>query len=528
MREAYREIIEELLKKPNPSLSDLARAKLRVSAKYRLKRIPTNAELLKLLKPEEEGRLLPLLRRKPTRTLSGVVVIAVMTRPWPCPKEEPCIYCPGGPSMGTPQSYTGHEPAALRGAQNDFDPYRQVMSRISQLKAIGHTVDKVQLIVMGGTFPASPPDYQEFFVKRCLDALNGVDSGSLEGAKLLAEKAPIRNVGITIETRPDWAKEKQVDEMLKLGATQVEIGVQNIYDDIYELVNRGHSVQDVVEATRILKDSGLKVCYHMMPGLPGSNPERDLEAFRRLFSDRDFRPDALKIYPTLVLEGTKLHEMWLRGEYTPYRTEEAVKLLAEVKAFVPVWVRIQRVQRDIPAKLIVDGVKAGNLRELVWREMGRRGLRCRCIRCREVGHMQARYGVEPNPEDIDLVVRRYEASQGVEVFLSYEDTKQDILIGFLRLRIPSEQAHRPEIAGKNAALVRELHIYGEMVPVSSTSPRAWQHRGYGSLLLREAERIAREDYDARKILVMSGLGVKPYYYRHGYAKDGPYVSKSLT
>ncbi len=527
MRVAYREIIQMLMEKPNPSTRDLADAKLQVSLKYGLKRIPSNSELISALNLEERRKLLPLLRRKPTRTLSGVVIVAVMSRPWPCPKDEPCIYCPGGPRFGTPQSYTGHEPAALRGLQHEFDPYSQVKSRVAQLRAIGHRVDKVELIVMGGTFPAAPREYQEFFVKRCLDALNGVDAESLEEAKRLAEKASVRNVGITVETRPDWAREEHVDHMLRLGVTRVEVGVQTLYDDVYELVNRGHRVRDVVEATRVLKDSGLKVCYHMMPGLPGSDYRRDLEAFHRLFRDEDFRPDALKIYPTLVLRGTKLYEMWLRGEYTPYPTSLVVQLLAEVKAAVPPWVRIQRVQRDIPSKLIVAGVREGNLRELVWKELKRRGLRCRCIRCREVGRVRARYGLEPSPEDIKLVVRRYGASGGEEVFISYEDVKRDILIGFLRLRMPSEKAHRPEIAGRGAMLVRELRVYGPMTPVGERSEDAWQHRGYGSLLLKNAERISVEEYDARKIVVTSGLGVREYYLRRGYFRDGPYVSKLL-
>ena len=270
---AYREIIQRLMEIPNPTKSDVDHIKIKVAGKHSLNKIPSNSEILQHLKPEESVKLLPILRRKAVRTISGVTVVAVMTEPSPCPKDEPCAYCPGGPTEGVPQSYTGHEPAALRGAQNSYNPYAQVRTRIEQLEAIGHKVDKVELIVMGGTFPSTSPEYQEDFVKQCLDAITEQKSGSLEEAKKLAETSRIRNVGITVETRPDWAKQEHVDRMLSMGVTRVEVGVQNVYDDIYVGVNRGHRVKDVVEATRIMKDSGLKVVYHLMPGLPGSSFE---------------------------------------------------------------------------------------------------------------------------------------------------------------------------------------------------------------------------------------------------------------
>jgi len=524
---ACREIIEELMRIPSPSRGDLNRIKLEIARKYDLDGIPSNAQLISLLKPEERERLLPILRRKATRTISGVTVIAVMTRPWPCPQKTPCAYCPGGPPYGVPQSYTGHEPAAMRGLQNKFDPYMQVRHRIRQLKAIGHTVDKIELIVMGGTFPATPLDYQEWFIKRCLDAITEVNSSSLEEAKKLAEKSRVRNVGITVETRPDWAKESHVDHMLSMGVTRVEVGVQNIYDDIYELVNRGHTVQDVVEATRILKDSGLKVVYHMMPGLPGSNFERDLRAFKTIFSDPQFKPDMLKIYPCLVLKGTKAYEWWRKGEYKPYTTEEAANLIVEVKKMIPPWIRIMRVQRDIPAYLIEAGVKRSDLRQLVQEKLRKLGVRCRCIRCREVGHRWLKEGIKPNPDHVKINVIRQEASEGEDLFISAEDMANDVLIGYLRLRIPSEKAHRPEIAEKPSAIIRELHVYGPLVPVGKHFERAWQHKGYGAVLLAEAERIAKEEYDRHKILVTSALGTKEYYMRFGYHYDGPYMSKWL-
>jgi len=279
-RNALREIIENLLLIPSPTHDDVNRVKMQVAAGYKLEKVPSNAEIIRLLKAEEKPKLLSLLRRKITRTISGVTVIAVMTQPYPCPQSEPCAYCPGGPPFGVPQSYTGFEPAAMRGLQNEFDPFLQVRSRVEQLGAIGHSVDKVELIVMGGTFPATPLDYQRWFVKGCLDAVIGKESANFEEAKRDAEVSRIRNVGVTVETRPDWAKEKHVDNMLDMGVTRVELGVQNPDDEIYSLVGRTHTVKDVVEATCVLKDAGLKVVYHLMPGLPGSCVEKDLEAFR--------------------------------------------------------------------------------------------------------------------------------------------------------------------------------------------------------------------------------------------------------
>lgn len=314
-REAVREIIEALLHTPSPNSSNVNRLKMQAAAKHHLERIPPNSEIIAALRGRERTKLLPLLRRKTTRTLSGVTVIAVMTKPYPCPQPEPCAYCPGGPAFGVPQSYTGYEPAAMRGLQNEFDPYRQVRSRIEQLTAIGHSVDKIELIIMGGTFPATPTEYQTWFVRRCLDAITGKESASLEDSKRNAETSRTRNVGITVETRPDWAKEAHIDNMLSMGVTRVELGVQNPDIQIYRMVGRTHTVKDVVEATRIMKDAGLKIVYHMMPGMPGSSPKKDQAAFRKVFSGARFKPDMIKVYPCLVLKGTKTYEWYRQGTY---------------------------------------------------------------------------------------------------------------------------------------------------------------------------------------------------------------------
>jgi len=529
--QALRTIINEMISGKIKSRKELDKLKTRVCSEYSLSSMPRNADILAAASPEEAKALLPILRTKPSRTYSGIAIVAVMAKPYPCPKESPCVYCPGGissPFGDTPQSYTGHEPATMRAIQNNFDPERQVVNRLSQLRALGHNTDKVELIIMGGTFPSMPLDYQEFFIQKCLDGITGRDSSNLKEAQRLAEISPTRNTGITVETRPDYARREQIDQMLKMGVTRVELGVQTVYDDIYKLVNRGHTVQDVVTATRLLKDAGLKVVYHMMPGLPGSNFEKDLEAFRTIFSDPRFKPDMLKIYPTLVVKGTKLYDLWKEGKYKPYDTNECVKLLVEISHIIPRWVRVQRMQRDIPAKLIEAGPKRSDLHSLVQKTLITMAKRCPCIRCREVQRVHETLGLEPNPFDVHIIYLLHEASDGNEFFISCEDVYQDILLGFLRLRIPSEKAYRPEIKEMSSAIVRELHVYGPAVRIGySPSDGEWQHRGVGTLLLEKAETLAKEQFDIRKVLVTSAIGVREYYKKFGYSRDGSYVSKRL-
>jgi len=526
-KKPLREIIDSLSHVPSPTHDDLNRLKMRTSAKYQLEKVPSNSEIIHFLTTEEKRKLLPLLRRKTTRTISGVTVIAVMAKPYPCPQTEPCAYCPGGPRLGVPQSYTGFEPAAMRGIQNMFDPFLQVKTRIEQLQAIGHNVDKAELIIMGGTFPAVPLEYQRWFVQRCLDAITEKESGNLEEAKKNAEGSRIRNVGITVETRPDWAKETHVNQMLGMGVTRVEMGVQNPDDKIYRLVGRTHSVLDVVEATLIMKDAGLKIVYHLMPGLPGSGRRKDLRAFKKIFTDPDFKPDMIKIYPCLVLKDTQAYKWHLEGTYTPYTSEEAADLIAQIKRIIPPWIRIMRVQRDIPAPLIAAGVNKSNLRQLVQARLKEKSFKCRCIRCREVGHRAKSDNIKCSPEKVEILTMHYDASEGEEIFISAEDRENDVLVGYLRLRIPSKKAHRAEIAAELCSIVRELHVYGSLVPVGKHLAEAWQHKGYGGILLAEAERITREDHNLKKILVISALGTKLYYKRFGYKYDGAYMSKML-
>ncbi|WP_423792493.1 tRNA uridine(34) 5-carboxymethylaminomethyl modification radical SAM/GNAT enzyme Elp3 [Methanocaldococcus indicus] len=489
---------------------------------------PSASEILEYATEEEKKILIPILRKKPVRTLSGVAVVAVMTSPEKCPHGK-CIFCPGGKNSvfgDVPQSYTGREPATMRGLMFNFNPYEQTKARIEQLEKIGHPTDKVELIIMGGTFPARDIEYQDWFIKGCLDALNEKISRDLEEAKKLNERAKHRCVALCIETRPDICGEKEINQMLKLGTTRVELGVQTIYNEILEFCKRGHTVEDTIRATQLLKDSGLKVSYHLMPGLPGSDIDKDKEMFKEIFTNPDFMPDMVKIYPCLVIEGTELYELYKKGLFKPYREEEAIEVIAYAKSIMPKWVRTSRIQRDIPATVIVDGVKKSNLGELVYKYLEKKGIKCRCIRCREVGHVMYKKGITPEIENIKLCREDYEASGGVEIFLSYEDVKNDILIGFLRLRVPYKP-FRKEIDDRTL-LVRQLHVFGQEKPLTKDIKEiTWQHKGYGRKLLEEAERIAKEEFDAKKLLITSGIGVREYYRKLGYELEGAYMKKEL-
>lgn len=542
MEDACRFIIDEILAGKIRNKKELEKVKLQACRDFKLMEFMSNSLILEAATSEERRIISPLIRKKPTRTISGVAVVAVMCRPHKCPHGR-CTYCPE--SDIAPPSYTGEEPAALRARMYNFDPYLQTYNRLLQLESIGHPLDKVELIVMGGTFPSYFICYQEWFITRCLKAMNdfGLEdhetrvkirkSGELnvpkgfvylEDAQLMNEKSNIRCVGMTLETRPDYAKIPDIDRMLNMGVTRVELGVQTIYNFIYKRIERGHRVKDVIRSSQILRDSGIKVAMHMMPGL-FSDPERDMRIFHRLFDDENFRPDMIKIYPCLVTKGSKLYELWQNGEYEPYSTEEAVDLIVNVKKMLPKWVRTMRIQRDIPSQLIEAGVKKSNLGELVYNQLEQEGVSCKCIRCREVGHKEA-LGITPDFNNVELVKTEYNAAGGREIFLSQEDLGQDILLGFLRLRIPSIKAHRKEIDSKTA-LIRELHVYGQMAEIGQKSDDLYQHMGYGEELLQEAERLVKEEFDREKILIISGLGARNYYRKFGYKKEGPYMSKTI-
>lgn len=500
----------------------LMRLKLEVCREFSLDSVPKNSEVLPFLSPETRRRLGTILRRKSIRTVSGIAVVTAITIPFNCPHGT-CTFCPGGVRFGTPQSYTRNSPAAAFGIARDFDPVRQVRDTIRFLSENGHDTSKVELILLGGTILAMPADYQESFVKGCYDALNFSESRSLAESIRRNESSDHRCVGLTIETKPDWCRSDHVDRLLSYGTTRVEIGVQSLQEKVLRYTNRGHTLSDTIDSFQISKDAALKVVAHMMPGLPLSDPERDLGDLNALFEDESFRPDMLKIYPTLVVEGTTLYNQFKMGLYTPYDLDELKEMLCRFKANVPSWARIMRIQREIPGDEIAMGIKSGNLRQIVLEEMGRRNLKCRCIRCREVGHSRKGYG-----KDLRLRRINYKASGGEEIFLSYEDG-EEVLYGFLRLRIPSGKEVRPELYNQRTALVRELHVYGPVVPVGgvSTDEKQSQHRGIGTKLLFEAENIATE-YSRSKIVVISAVGTRPYYRKRGYSDDGPYESKRLS
>ncbi|MDD6285114.1 tRNA uridine(34) 5-carboxymethylaminomethyl modification radical SAM/GNAT enzyme Elp3 [Candidatus Methanosphaera massiliense] len=541
MEDACRLIIEKALENNITTKKELEKLKIQTCRDLKLKGFMSNSKILQYAKPEELETLRPILMKKPTRTISGVAIVAVMCHPHKCPHGR-CKYCPE--SSVAPPSYTGEEPAALRARMFSFHPYVQTFNRLYQLRNIGHPIDKVELIIMGGTFASRPLDYQEWFVTQCLRAMNDFESiintiprnqkeadivpptdfKYLHDVKKSNEHSKVRCVGLTFETRPDYSKTEDVNRMLGFGVTRVELGVQTLYNYIYKRIDRGHRIQDVVEANQTLRDSGIKVAMHMMPGLY-STPRSDLNMFKRLFTEPSFCPDMLKIYPCLVTEGSEFYEMWKRGEYEPYTSEQAVDLIVEVKKILPKWVRTMRIQRDIPATLIDAGVKKSNLGELVYNRLEEENIQCQCIRCREVGHKRA-HGIEPDYDNIELLRTDYDVTGGHEIFLSIEDPGNDIIIGFTRLRIPSKNTFRPEIT-PNSALIRELHVYGQMQKIGKNKENLWQHKGYGGRLLHEAERIAKEEYEKNKLLIISGIGVRDYYRKLGYHKDGPYMSKFI-
>ena len=502
---------------------DINRARIDICKKYRLRTVPKNSLILASALPCEREYLRTILQVKPTRTLSGVAPVAVMTSPSACPHGK-CLPCPGGPdhAFRSPQSYTGEEPAALRAREHSYDPYSQVIARLGQFEALGHQVDKAELIVMGGTITARPGEYQDWFVTECIRAMNDypagrpVDCRSREEVFRENESSSVRCVAITLETRPDWCRRDHIMTMLGLGVTKVELGVQHVSNQILAFNRRGCTVEDAKESNLMLRDAGLKVGFHVMPNLPGSSMEEDRGMFRSLFEDPDLRPDFLKIYPTLVTPGSEIEALWKSGDYEPYCEEDLIDLIAYGKSLLPEYVRLQRIQRDIPAKLIVAGSKHSNFRQLAADRLVEQGGRCRCIRCREIG----RHPSESGPELNDLV---YDAAGGTEHFISL--VAGDSLIGFARLRFPGS-CFRDELAG--SALLRELHVYGSIVPIGKeASGGQHQHRKWGNLLLGRAEDEASEN-GFGLISVMSGIGVRPYYKNHGYQRKGPYMQKRLS
>ena len=503
---------------PPPTSEEIHRAKLAWAKAEASGPLPSNVDWLEALPAGQRARYAGSVRRRPSRTLSGVAVVAVMTSPARCPHGR-CTYCPGGVENASPQSYTGEEPSALRGAQFHWDSEAITLHRLRTLEAIGHPTSKVEVIVMGGTFPARARTYQEGVLRGIYDGLNGDRSPTLAEAARKNEASPHRMVGLTVETRPDWCDQRVLPFLLEAGVTRVEIGVECLDDRVLCAVGRAHDTADVIRATRAARDRGLKVGYHLMLGLPGMDPARDLAGFRRLWDEPDFRPDFLKIYPTLVLPATPLYEDWTNGRYAPYDTETAVEVLAAMKRLVPPWVRIHRIQRDIPSRLIAAGVRASNVRERAQARLRAGGERCRCLRCREAGRRAT-----PDLDAFELLSTEYVAAGGLERFVSWEDETTDTVAGYVRLRFPSGrgEGELPE------PVIRELKVLGREVAVGDPAvlPTHYQHKGLGGSLLRAVEESARRE-GFSGIYVTSAVGTREYYRHRGYENSGPYLRKAF-
>ncbi|EGF79054.1 hypothetical protein BATDEDRAFT_90184 [Batrachochytrium dendrobatidis JAM81] len=516
--------------------------KSRISRKYKMHTQPKLVDIIAAIPEQHRATLLPKIRAKPVRTASGIAVVAVMCKPHRCPHiamtGNICVYCPGGPDSDfeySTQSYTGYEPTSMRAIRSRYNPYEQARGRIDQLKSLGHSCDKVEYIIMGGTFMSLGENYRNWFISRLHDALTGHSSNDIDEAvsflnvntlARFSEQSQTKCIGITIETRPDYCLKPHLSQMLRYGCTRLEIGVQSVYEDVARDTNRGHTVKAVCETFQLAKDTGYKVVVHMMPDLPNVGMERDLEQFKEYFENPAFRSDGLKLYPTLVIRGTGLYELWRTGRYKNYAPQALVNLIAKILAMVPPWTRVYRVQRDIPMPLVTSGVEYGNLRELALSRMKDLGTECRDVRTREVGIQDIHNKVRP--DQVELIRRDYVANGGWETFLSYEDPEQDILIGLLRLRKCSEAVFRPELKTVGqCSIVRELHVYGSVVPVHNRDPTKFQHQGFGTMLMEEAERIAKEEHGSVKLSVISGVGTRHYYRKLGYELDGPYMSKML-
>ncbi len=472
---------------------------------------------------EEDPALLGRIRMKPMRSQSGVTVVTVLTKPYPCPGK--CVFCPTDYRM--PKSYLPDEPGAMRALYYEFDPYTQVAGRIAQLEAVGHPTDKIELLILGGTWSSYRKDYQEWFIKELFAALNGLpptpegetSPHTLDELQTLNETAAHRNVGLVIETRPDHVNPEELDWLRQLGVTKVQMGAQSLDDRILDLNQRGHSVAETRAATALLRAAGFKIVLHWMPNLLGATPESDRADFVKLWDG--LCPDEIKIYPCQLLENAELYLNWQRGEYHPYTTEELVDLLADIKPGIPRYCRVNRVIRDIPSTNVVEGNRNTSLRMDVQRELKVRGTRCQCVRCREVREAKVA------ADRLALNDLTYPAEYAEEHFLSF-DTPDDQLAGFLRLSLPQADAPQTGLADlQGAAIVREVHVYGQSLEVGTEQAGAAQHIGLGTRLLEAAEEIARQRGYTR-LAVIAAVGTRRYYAGRGFEIGQRYMVKELT
>ena len=470
---------------------------------------------------ENDPVLLAKIRMKPIRTLSGVTTITVLTKPHPCPGE--CIFCPS--EEGLPQSYLSDEPGARRGVEHAFDPFTQVSSRLKALHEVGHPTDKIELLILGGSWTAYPASYREWFIRRCFEALNQENPNDDIGEVSLADvqktnsQARHRNVGLVVETRPDLITIENLVEMRRQGVTKMQLGIQNMDDRILQLNKRGHSAEEAEEAIRLVRAAGYKVVVHWMPNLLGATPQSDREDFARLWREGGVNPDEMKIYPCQLLRNAELYQYWERGEYRPYEEQELIDLLADIKPTVPRFCRINRVIRDIPSNHVVEGNRNTSLRQDVAQEMKKRGSSCQCIRCREIRKGKI--------DDRNLVLddQVYKAGWAEEHFLSY-NTQDDHILGFLRLSLPSANHFFPVEELQDAAIIREVHVYGQSVELGGEGSGSVQHRGLGSSLIEKAAEIALSK-GYRKLTVISAVGTREYYAARGFTLTDLYMVRDL-
>ena len=518
-----KKLIQEGFKRP----VDLFSIKRNFAKKYKVA-CPKNSSLFKayhkLLKEgkiQKNESLERFLRTKKVRSLSGIVSVSVLTKPAPCPGK--CLYCPTQGNL--PKSYLDGEPAVMRALANNFNPYLQVKTRLETLRATGHNVSKIELIIIGGTWSSLPTKYQIQFIKECFRACNEYGGQKAKNQELLAtqkinERAKHRIIGITIETRPDYINKAEIKNLRDLGVTRIELGVQSLDDSVLKKNLRGHGVDKTILATRLLKNAGFKICYHMMPNLPGSNLKKDERVFTELFNNPDFRPDFLKIYPCVVVKEAPLYKLWLKGKYRPYNDRQLIDLLVKVKQKIPIWCRIIRIYRDIPSTKIMAGSKISNLRQVVVQELKKQGKKCLCIRCREV---KGRF----LPKDkLKLFRQDYSASESKEVFLTFEDKTRSYLYSLLRLRLPKDKSLPVFPVLKDAALMREIHTYGETIGFDQKTKTSPQHRSLGKELIRASEKIAKKE-GFKKMAVISGIGSRNYYRMLGYKLKSTYMVKNL-
>lgn len=530
-------LIRQLAKNEVKTPGGLALVKRKISKKYKfailtnISILKTYHEMIKNKKLTKSARLESLLRTRPIRSLSGIVNISALTKPYPCPGK--CIYCPT--EKGLPKSYVSGEPAVERAKKLKFNPYSQVKKRIEMLEIQGHPTDKIELRIVGGTWSYYPKKYQKWFVTRCFQVCNAnpkfkiqnpklqLKNQKLESVQKQNESAKNRIVGLSIETRPDFINSDEIKWLRKLGVTMVELGVQSIYNNVLKINKRGHFVEQTILATKLLKDAGFKVLYQIMPNLYGSDLKKDLEMFKKLFSNPNFQPDLLKIYPCALLKNTGLYKIWLEKKYKPYTEKQLINLLISIKKIIPPYVRIQRITRDIPSQTIISGAaKISNIRQL----LKNKNINCRCIRCREIG---AGYDLK---EKLALFREDYNASggkphrkasgflRGREIFLSFENKNKTKLYSLLRLRITSE----------NQAIIRELHTFGQQIRLGPKTKQAQfgvQHKGLGKKLIAEAEKIAKKEFRLNKISVISSIGARNYYRKLGYKLQNTYMIKSI-